>query len=243
MSGGRLTQQDRRHIATGLAEGLGYAEIARRLNRPTSTVSREVIRNGGAGGYLADRAHQAAERRARRRKPKPITPARATTAAYGRDPEAVRAFEEHFVDLLVQTGLPRMMSRVLTCLYGTDSGVVTAKELAQRLRVSPASVSTAIAYLEEQELVKRERDPRGRRERYAIDDDVWYRAFLASVRRNLMVAEVARTGIEIYGAGTPAGARLELVSRFLNHTSQDMIQAAEHWRRVLATPPTPDRHL
>ena len=41
-------------------------------------------------------------------------------------------------------------------------------------RVSPAPVSTAIAYLEEQELVKRERDPRGGRERYAIDDDVCY---------------------------------------------------------------------
>ena len=42
MPGGRLTQEDRRHIAAGLAEGLGYAEIARRLGRPTSTVSREV---------------------------------------------------------------------------------------------------------------------------------------------------------------------------------------------------------
>ncbi|MGS2586459.1 helix-turn-helix domain-containing protein [Streptomyces hebeiensis] len=41
MPGGRLTQQDRRRIAAGLADGLPYAEIARRLDRPTSTISRE----------------------------------------------------------------------------------------------------------------------------------------------------------------------------------------------------------
>ncbi|MEV0385566.1 helix-turn-helix domain-containing protein [Nonomuraea sp. NPDC050643] len=236
MPGGRLTQQERRQIAVGLSEGLGYAEIARRLGRPTSTVSREVIRNGGPDGYLADRAHQAAARRARRRTRTPPARPQATTTAYGRDPGAVREFEERYVDVLVQTGLPRMMARVLTCLYGTDAGSVTARELAQRLQVSPASVSTAIAYLEEQELIKRERDPRGRRERYAIDDDVWYRAFMASVRRNLMLAEAAQAGIEVYGADTPVGARLKSVARFLDHTSQDMIQAAEHWRQILAAP-------
>ncbi|MEU6381153.1 helix-turn-helix domain-containing protein, partial [Streptomyces sp. NPDC046909] len=37
MPGGRLTQQDRQQIALGLSDGLAYAEIARRLDRPTST--------------------------------------------------------------------------------------------------------------------------------------------------------------------------------------------------------------
>ncbi|WP_443032951.1 MarR family transcriptional regulator [Streptomyces sp. DH10] len=34
--GGRLTQQERQQIALGLADSLPYAEIARRLDRPTS---------------------------------------------------------------------------------------------------------------------------------------------------------------------------------------------------------------
>ncbi|MEU3742958.1 helix-turn-helix domain-containing protein [Streptomyces sp. NPDC032198] len=59
MPGGRPAHQDRRHIGAGLAEGLGYAEIARRIDRPTSTVSREVSRNGGPGGYRVDHAHLA----------------------------------------------------------------------------------------------------------------------------------------------------------------------------------------
>lgn len=69
MPGGRLTQQERQQIALGLADGLPYAEIARRLERPTSTVTREVMRNGGPTAYRADLAHRATERRAHRRSP------------------------------------------------------------------------------------------------------------------------------------------------------------------------------
>ena len=68
MSGGRLTQQERQQIALGLADGLAYAEIARRLDRPTSTITREVMRNGGPTAYRADLAHRATERRTHRRK-------------------------------------------------------------------------------------------------------------------------------------------------------------------------------
>ncbi|MBN6050808.1 helix-turn-helix domain-containing protein, partial [Nonomuraea sp. RK-328] len=76
MPGGRLTQPERRRIAAGLAEGLSYSEIARSLRRPTSTVTREIARNGGPSGYQPDRAHLATERRARRRKPGGVAPAR-----------------------------------------------------------------------------------------------------------------------------------------------------------------------
>jgi len=48
MPGGRLTQQERQQDrALGWADNLPYAEIARRLDRPTSTITREVMRNGG----------------------------------------------------------------------------------------------------------------------------------------------------------------------------------------------------
>lgn len=68
MPGGRLTQQERQQIALGLADGLAYAEIARRVDRPTSTITREVMRNGGPTAYRADLAHRATERRAHRRR-------------------------------------------------------------------------------------------------------------------------------------------------------------------------------
>lgn len=223
MPGGRLTDQDRRHIATGLADGLGFAEIARQLARPTSTISQEVARNGGQRGYRADHAHQATERRARRRRPAPSPElSTAAGAGHGRDPAAVRDFVDRFAALMVETGLPRMAARVLACLVTTDSGALTAAELVQRLRVSPASVSKAVGYLEGLDVVQRERDPGRRRERYLIDDDTWLRTWVTSARTNAMWADATQQGAEIFAVGTQAGARLDHMGRFFRQLSDDM---------------------
>src|SRR3954449_2033652 len=88
MPGGRLTQQERQQIALGLVDSLSYAEIARRLDRPTSTITREVMRNGGPLAYRADLAHRATERRAHRRRPASARPAESALPQHGRDAEA-----------------------------------------------------------------------------------------------------------------------------------------------------------
>ena len=241
MPGGRLTQQERRQIALGLADGLAYAEIARRLDRPTSTVTREVMRNDGPTGYRAETAHRATERRAARRsQPVPQAP-QAPPQPYGRDAEAVRAYEEVFITALVQAGTPMMGARVMASLYTTDTGSLTAAELVQRLQVSPASVSKAITFLEEQGLVRRERDE-GRRERYIADEDVWYQSMIASARTSAQVGEVARQGVGVLGSGTPAAVRLESIARFLDYISESITRAAEQARDILHTKPgaTPD---
>src|SRR4051812_31200157 len=137
MPGGRLTQAERRQIALGLADSLPYAEIARRLDRPTSTVTREVMRNGGPTAYRADLAHRAAERRARRRTPAAAPGPEAAPQPHGRDAAAVAEYEETFTTVLMGSGLTKMASRVLTCLFTTDAGSLTASELARRLQVSP----------------------------------------------------------------------------------------------------------
>jgi DNA-binding transcriptional ArsR family regulator len=234
MPGGRLTQRERQQIALGLADDLAYAEIARRLDRPTSTITREVTRNGGPGTYRADLAHRATQRRARRRKQTAPTGAAAPPQAHGRDAEAVRDYEEVFTTVLMRSGLPKMMARVLVCLYTTDAGSLTAAELVQRLQVSPASISKAITFLEGLDLVRRQRDE-GRRERYAVDDDLWYQAMIRSARDNAQLAETARQGIDILGADTPAATRLENVARFLDFVGESIIRAAEQAREVLST--------
>ncbi|MFE1412663.1 MarR family transcriptional regulator [Streptomyces sp. NPDC085524] len=237
MPGGRLTQEDRRQIAAGLAEDLSYNEIAKRLGRPASTVTREVMRNGGPNDYRADRAQHATARRARRRRQ--LTASHAVQAAapsdpYGRDPETLRDFEQRFRELLVDTGLPRMTAGVLGCLYTTDTGSLTAGELAERLRVSPASVSKAVGYLAAQGLIRRERDAGGRRDRYVIDEEIWFHSLEESSRLNSALAAVAREGAGLLGADTPAGGRLDCMGRFLGHVGEDMGRAAQHWRQVFA---------
>ncbi|MER7514856.1 helix-turn-helix domain-containing protein [Streptomyces sp. NPDC126499] len=236
MPGGRLTQAERQQIALGLADGLAYAEIARRLDRPTSTVTREVMRNGGPTSYRADLAHRATERRAQRRRQAAPRGTQAPPPAYGRDPEAVRAYEELFTTVMMASGMPKMMARVMACLTLTDSGSLTAAELVQRLQVSPASVSKAVTFLDSQGMVRRERDER-RRERYIVDDDIWYRSMMASAKAIAQVVETARQGVGVLGAGTPAAVRMENVARFLDFVSESTARAAEQAREILHTKP------
>jgi DNA-binding transcriptional regulator YhcF (GntR family) len=206
---------------------------ARRLDRPTSTVTREVMRNGGPTAYRADLAHRATEQRTHRR---PAAPRTAATApqADGRDTEAVRAYEEALTTVFMQSGMAKMMARVLTSLYTTDSGTLTAAELVQHLQVSPATISKSIAYLESQGLVRRERDER-RRERYIVDDDAWYQAMVASARANTQIIETTRQGAGVLGPDTPAGVRLENIARFLDFVGEALTRAAEQAREVLSS--------
>ncbi|MEU6442252.1 MarR family transcriptional regulator [Streptomyces sp. NPDC047046] len=232
--GGRLTQQERKRIAQGLGDDLAYAEIARLIGRPTSTVTREVMRNGGPAGYRAERAQRATEQRSRRRT-EPAVAGREARAAVretgGRDPEAVRAYEETLTEVFLTSGLPRMAARVQAALALTDSGGLTAAELVERLGISPASVSKAIAFMEAQGLVRRQTE--GRRERYVIDNGVWYESILASIRSNDLIVAAAREGVRVLGAGTPAAIRLENTARFLDFLSDALRRAAEEARDVL----------
>ncbi|MEU0838460.1 helix-turn-helix domain-containing protein [Streptomyces sp. NPDC005962] len=236
MPGGRLTQQERQQISLGLADGIAYAEIARRLDRPTSTVTREVMRNGGPTAYRSDLAHHATERRANRRRQAAPRGAAASPQAHGRDAEAMREYEEVFTTVLMASGTPKMMARVLACLTLTDAGSLTASELVRRLQVSPASISKAIAFLDAQGLVRRERDER-RRERYVVDEDVWYESMMASARSLVQIVETARQGVGVLGPGTPAAARMENIARFLDFVAESTTRAAEQAREILHTKP------
>nr|WP_231972635.1 MarR family transcriptional regulator [Nocardiopsis alborubida] len=131
-----------------------------------------------------------------------------------------------------------MTSRVLVSLYTTDTGSLTAAELVQRLQISPASVSKAITFLEGQGLVRRERDER-RRERYVVDDDVWYQSMLANAQAEAHLVEAARQGVQVLGPGTPAAVRLENIARFVDFVRESIIRASEQAREVLHTKPEP----
>jgi DNA-binding transcriptional regulator GbsR (MarR family) len=181
-------------------------------------------------------AHRATERRAHRRRQTAPRDARAPEQAYGRDAEAVREYEETFTTVMMGSGMPTMMSRVMACITLTDTGSLTAAELVQRLNVSPASVSKAITFLESQGMVRRERDER-RRERYVVDDDIWYQSMMASARSTAQIVEIARQGVGVLGPDTPAAVRLENIARFLDFVSESITRAAEQARDILSTKP------
>jgi IS30 family transposase len=68
MPGVRLGVEERETIGLGVARGEAFAVIGRRMGRPTSTVAREVGRNGGVDGYRASVAQRATNGRAARPK-------------------------------------------------------------------------------------------------------------------------------------------------------------------------------
>ena len=69
----RLSCCEREELSRGLRAGDSLRAIASRLGRATSTISREVIGNGGRRSYRAWRAEKSANRRARRPKTAKLT--------------------------------------------------------------------------------------------------------------------------------------------------------------------------
>jgi len=63
-----------------------------------------------------------------------------------RDPQAVSRFVERFAQVMVDAGMPRIASRIFIQLVATDTGSLTAADLAERLQASPAAISGGVRY-------------------------------------------------------------------------------------------------
>ena len=147
-----------------------------------------------------------------------------------RDPESVSRFIERFASVLVEGGVPRMPARVFAALISTDDGRLTAAELAERLQISAAAVSGAVRYLEQVSLVGREREPGSRRDRYVIQDDLWYEAILQREQLLTRWERALNEGVDALGAGSPAGRRLESSVEFFEFLQAEMPAMLERWR-------------
>ena len=110
---------------------------------------------------------------------------------------------ERFASVMVAAGMPPMPSRVFVALMVTDSGRLTAAELAEMLRISPAAVSGAVRYLIQLGLVHKERVPGSRRDYYRLPDNVWHD--MLRLRDQVMTRWTAlvREGIDLVGRGHP----------------------------------------
>ena len=148
---GRLSLSEREEIHLGLERDASLSEIARRLGRSTSTVSREVKANGGRVVYRASKAHRRAFEAARRPK----------TSKLGGHPVLREVVEEW----LKEWWSPEQISRRLQSEFPDDP----------MMRVSHETIYQAI-YVQGRGSLRRElarclragraqRKPRGRMER------------------------------------------------------------------------------
>lgn len=151
-----------------------------------------------------------------------------------RDPDAVQRFVEQFASALMAAGLLRMQSRVIAALACTDSGRLTAAELAEALQVSPAAISGAVRYLVQYDLIRREREPGSRRDHYVVDLDSWYDAIANTDRVMLRWQASAREGMEVLGADTPAGERMAEYLAFFEFLNEELSGIQDKWKRLRA---------
>jgi IS30 family transposase len=159
-SGRYLSRFERQRIAALAERGHGVREIARRLGRSPSTISRELRRNRAAhdrGGYDGDLAHARARERAKRPKP----------ARLANDP-GLRAVVSEKLDLEwspeqvathLREGFPEQPSwhicaeTIYQALYIPARGGLT-RNLTRKLRTGPS-------------MRRRRRRPDARRVRFA----------------------------------------------------------------------------
>ncbi|EHR53317.1 putative transcriptional regulator [Saccharomonospora marina XMU15] len=149
--------------------------------------------------------------------------------SFTRDEEAVREYVEKLALALTQMGFQRMPARVFSALTVTDSGRMTAAELAEALKVSPAAISGAVRYLEQMGLVTKERQPGARRDHYRLYDDLWYASFLKRDRMMRVWRDATAEGVAAVGENTPAGRRLAHMVDFLDFMVREIPLLFERW--------------
>jgi DNA-binding transcriptional regulator GbsR (MarR family) len=159
-----------------------------------------------------------------------VTEAMQEQTSAGRDDAAVAAFVERFADLLVESGMPRMPSRIFVRLLANDAGRSTAAELSSQLQISPAAVSGAIRYLSHVDLVTRERPPGSRRDYYRVADETWYEVMTQRDQMLVRWIESLRVGVEALGSDTPAGDRVRETLEFTQFLLAELPALLERWR-------------
>ena len=154
----------------------------------------------------------------------------ATEATAGPD-DALFGYIERFAAVLVAAGFPPMPARVFVALLVTDSGRLSAAELAAMLRISPAAVSGGGRYLIQLGLVHKERVPGSRRDYYRMPGNMW--DDLLRMRDQVMSRWTAlvREGIDLVGPDSPAGERLAEQAEFLEFTSKELSGVLDRWER------------
>lgn len=144
-------------------------------------------------------------------------------------PGSLPEFIEKFAAMLIVAGFPPMPARVFVALLVTDSGRLSAADLVDLLQISPAAVSGAVRYLTGVGLVHKERVPGTRREYYRMPGDVWHQVMLLRNQALTRWAALLKEGMDLVGAGSPAGRRMASHAGFFEFLAAEMPALMARW--------------
>ncbi len=146
-----------------------------------------------------------------------------------RDDEAVQRYAEQFGNVLAETGWPRMSARAFAAILASEDGRLTAAELSERLKASPAAISGAVNYLMQLRLASREREPGSRRDVYVVMDDFWYQSMMSQDRGLSRWEEILQQMLEVTGAGTAADRRIKATIGFIEFIQEEVEGLSDRW--------------
>ncbi|WP_433170280.1 GbsR/MarR family transcriptional regulator [Actinoallomurus sp. CA-150999] len=150
------------------------------------------------------------------------------------DEGAIADFRERFAQIMVESGMPRMASRVYATLLVTDSGKLSAAELAERLDVGASAISAAVKYLVQVRLVERGREPGTRHDFCRIHEHTWSHYISQSDPVLVRIQAGADEGIALLGLDSRAGQRLDETRRFFAFMREEIKQSMAKWRQLQA---------
>lgn len=149
------------------------------------------------------------------------------------DDDFRRRFVERMGGALSGAGLARLPSRIFAALLVHPDGRMTAAEVGHALKISPASVSGAVRYLDGVGMIRRERVAGSRRDVFVVDDDAWRDTLLRADRVYApMIAALDRSLTEL-APEDPARRRIEMSRAFLEFVTEEMGAMSQRWQERL----------
>ena len=142
-----------------------------------------------------------------------------------------QGFIERMASALHQAGLARVPSLVFSALLVDDDGRMTSAELAESLHLSPASISGAVKYLEQIQMLRRERERGSRRDVYVVEEEGWHAALLRRDQVYAPMIAALTAGMTAVGPTTPAHQRILVTREFMSFINEEMIALAAKWER------------
>ena len=143
---------------------------------------------------------------------------------------AVEEFAEQTAATLTAAGFPRMPARVLLALMTTESGSLTAEELAARLGASPAAISGAVRYLQQVSILRRYTEAGSRRHRYELPDNVWYATSNSQGPLYAHLVGLAEKGVATMPQGSAMQERIEEMADYFRFMRDRMPVLMDEWK-------------
>jgi DNA-binding transcriptional regulator GbsR (MarR family) len=141
-------------------------------------------------------------------------------------------FVEEFALMLAQLGFPRMPARVFTLALTAPEDALTARELADRLQVSPAAISGGVRYLAQLGLVRRTRRTGERVDRFGLGDEVWAPVFEAELGAYTPLMEACARALARGDLSARGAERVTETREFLEFMSEEMERLLIRWRQL-----------